>query len=73
MAEEAGRRHEQRGRSSRSFLDPSKILDGMDLQRGDRFLDAGCGEGHFSLVASELVGGGGGFMLWMRTRRQSPI
>lgn len=59
MIEKAGKRHEHRGRSSRGILDPEKILMYMDLKTGDKFLDAGCGEGHFSIAASRIVGGEG--------------
>ncbi|MEE8401508.1 MAG: class I SAM-dependent methyltransferase [Candidatus Hydrothermarchaeaceae archaeon] len=49
-------RHEHSGKSSRDLLDPEKILTQAGLKRGNTFLDAGCGEGHFSFVASEIVG-----------------
>lgn len=49
-------RHEHSGKSSRDLLDPEKILTQAGLKRGNAFLDAGCGEGHFSFVASEIVG-----------------
>jgi ubiquinone/menaquinone biosynthesis C-methylase UbiE len=56
MIEEAGKRHEHRGRSSRGILEPEKILKEMDLKGGDRLLDAGCGDGYFSIAASPMVG-----------------
>lgn len=55
MAEKKETRHEHRGRSSRGFLDPGKVLTDVP-KRGDVFLDAGCGDGLFSVAASEMVG-----------------
>lgn len=48
--------HNHFDRSSRNLLDPEKVLGEMGLKKGDNFLDAGCGEGHFSIAASEMVG-----------------
>lgn len=55
MAEKKETRHEHRGRSSRGFLDPEKVLTGIPV-KGDVFLDAGCGDGVFSVAASATVG-----------------
>lgn len=57
--EMAEQRHEHHGRSSRGLLDPAKVLESLHLRIGDTFLDAGCGDGYFSLAASEFVGGEG--------------
>ncbi len=56
MDEKSEKRHEHKGRSSRGLLDTRKILGNIGLKMGDSFLDAGCGEGHFSIEASEFVG-----------------
>lgn len=55
----AEQRHEHHGRSSRGLLDPKEILESLHPRIGDAFLDAGCGDGYFSLAASEFVGGEG--------------
>lgn len=57
--EEKKKRHEHKGRSSRGFLDARKILGDIGLKAGDSFLDDGCGDGHFSIEASEIVGKSG--------------
>ncbi len=41
------------------WLPPKKILDACGLKEGDRFFDVGCGNGHFTLPAAELVGSEG--------------
>jgi ubiquinone/menaquinone biosynthesis C-methylase UbiE len=48
-------RHQHKGRSSIGFLDTGMILSGIGLKAGDSFLDDGCGDGHFSIAASEIV------------------
>jgi ubiquinone/menaquinone biosynthesis C-methylase UbiE len=53
------KKHEHKGRSSREMLDARKILNDIGLKSGDQFLDAGCGDGYFSIVAAEVVGPGG--------------
>lgn len=42
-----------------SLLDPEKALKEIGLKTGGSLLDAGCGEGRFSIPASEIVGGSG--------------
>lgn len=56
MAEIAEKRHEHHGRSSRGFLDAGKVLRYIGVSEGDRFLDLGCGDGYFSIAASQVVG-----------------
>jgi cyclopropane fatty-acyl-phospholipid synthase-like methyltransferase len=56
-------RHQHKGRSSIGFLDTGMILSGIGLKAGDSFLDDGCGDGHFSIAASEIVGYRAKFML----------
>ena len=47
------------GNSSKMLLDPEKTLKEIGLKTGDSLLDAGCGEGSFSIPASEVVGDSG--------------
>ena len=56
MAEIAEKRHEHHGRSSRGFLDAGKVLRYIGIREGDQFLDLGCGDGYFSIAASQVVG-----------------
>jgi ubiquinone/menaquinone biosynthesis C-methylase UbiE len=56
MSEEAEKRHEHHGRSSKGFLDSEKILKDIGIKEKDRFLDLGSGEGYFSVAASKAVG-----------------
>jgi len=53
------RRHEHGGKSSRGLLDPENILKDAGLHKGDTFLDAGSGDGYFSVAASSVVGESG--------------
>jgi ubiquinone/menaquinone biosynthesis C-methylase UbiE len=48
--------HDHHGRSNKSFLDAGKILRYIGINEGERFLDLGCGDGHFSIAASQAVG-----------------
>ncbi len=48
--------HEHGGKSSREILDARAVLKKIPLQKGQVFLDAGSGDGYFSIEASELVG-----------------
>ena len=45
--------------SSKAFLDAERVLRETGLKKGDSFLDVGCGEGHFSIAASRIVGNTG--------------
>ena len=56
MSEKAEKRHEHHGRSSKGFLDSGEILRSISINKGDRFLDLGSGEGYFSIAASQIVG-----------------
>jgi ubiquinone/menaquinone biosynthesis C-methylase UbiE len=49
-------KHFHHGRSSKEILDANRVLDTIGLKKGDIFLDAGCGDGYISLVASKIVG-----------------
>ncbi len=53
------RKHIHYGMSSREFLDAESILYSVGIKEGETVLDVGCGEGHFSLAASSMVGDSG--------------
>ncbi len=38
------------------WQNPEKILLGLELKKGDIFVDIGCGEGYFALPAARIVG-----------------
>jgi ubiquinone/menaquinone biosynthesis C-methylase UbiE len=44
---------------SHGGLAPDRVLERLDLRPGHSFLDAGCGEGRFSIPAAGLVGSKG--------------
>ena len=47
------------GRFTGNLFDPEKALKEIGLEKGDSLLDAGCGEGSFSIPASKIVGDNG--------------
>ena len=47
------------GRSGKILLDAENALQEVGLKTGDTFLDAGCGEGSFSIPAAEIIGDSG--------------
>ena len=59
MADNSEQRHQHAGKSSNAFLNAERVLQETGLKRGDKFLDVGCGEGHFSIAASKIVGNKG--------------
>ncbi len=59
MAGRPEQRHQHSGKSSKGLLNAKSILRGVGLKKGDTFLDAGSGEGHFSIAASEIAGNEG--------------
>ncbi len=59
MVNKPEQRHVHFGKSSRGHLNPERVLREIGLKKGDTFLDAGCGDGHFSIAASEIVGNKG--------------
>jgi len=48
--------HVHHSRSSKDILSAMEVLEAVGLEIGDIFLDAGCGDGYISIVASNLVG-----------------
>lgn len=56
MADHGGKRHIHGGLSSSGFFDAENVLKSIRLREGAVFLDVGCGDGHFSLAASKIVG-----------------
>ena len=48
--------HEHTGKSSKDFLDVELILRETGLKKGNTLLDIGCGEGFFSIAASQIIG-----------------
>jgi len=54
MAEE--HTHKHHGKTSRDVLGADEILNVINLKTGDKFLDAGCGDGYVSIEASNRVG-----------------
>ena len=53
---EGSQRHVHHGFSSKAFLDADNIISAVGLCEEQTVLDVGCGEGHFSLAASAVVG-----------------
>jgi ubiquinone/menaquinone biosynthesis C-methylase UbiE len=51
--------HRHHGKSTRDILDPKSVLLAMGIENGQKFLDAGCGDGFISIEASNLVGNQG--------------
>ena len=56
MTHHLPRGHEHTGKSSRDLLDVELILKETGLKKGNTFLDIGCGEGFFSIAASQIIG-----------------
>lgn len=59
MAHNPQQGHRHAGMSSKAFLNAERVLQETGLKRGDKFLDVGCGEGHFSIAASKIIGNTG--------------
>lgn len=47
--------HKIQGRSSESFLDAREIISRLNLNGNEVFMDAGCGDGHASLIAHDML------------------
>ena len=56
MTHHLPRGHEHTGKSSKDLLDVELILKETGLKKGNTFLDIGCGEGFFSIAASQIIG-----------------
>ena len=59
MSDNPPQGHRHAGMSSKAFLNAERVLQETGLKAGDIFLDVGCGEGHFSIAASKIVGSKG--------------
>jgi len=47
--------HRTRARSLESFIDIKKVFPRLKLKRNDVFMDAGCGDGHVSILAQKML------------------
>lgn len=47
--------HKHHGKSTRDILDAGRVLKAIGLKDGEKFMDAGCGDGFISLDASKIV------------------
>ncbi len=54
MVEKHGHKHH--GKTSKDILSADEVLNVVNLKSGDKFLDAGSGEGYISFEASKIVG-----------------
>lgn len=59
MTDKSSEGHIHKGGSSKWLLDAKRVVKEIDLEKGDTFLDLGCGDGYFSIAASAVVGGKG--------------
>jgi len=50
------KKHHHAGKSSRDIISASKVFDLLNLPQNIVFLDAGCGDGYFSIEASLRLG-----------------
>lgn len=48
--------HVHHGKTSKDILSAEEVIKAADINDGDVFLDAGCGDGYISLEASKVVG-----------------
>ena len=59
MSNKFEKRHNHFGGNFSNLLDAEKVLREIELKTSNTLLDIGCGEGRFSIPASEIVGGNG--------------
>lgn len=52
-------KHQDAGKSSFDLINKEIFFRELDLKSGINFLDAGCGNGQYSLAISEIIGNGG--------------
>ncbi len=48
--------HRIQGRTTEEFLDARDIISRLNLKGNETFVDAGCGDGHASFIAQEMMG-----------------
>lgn len=48
--------HVHHGKTSKDILNAGEVIKSADINEGDVFLDAGCGDGYISLEVSKVVG-----------------
>ena len=48
--------HRIQGRSTESFLDARDVISRLNLKGNEVFMDAGCGDGHVSMEAYDMLG-----------------
>jgi ubiquinone/menaquinone biosynthesis C-methylase UbiE len=53
---EKANRHVHSGKTSRGDFDPRQVLLMAGIKKGQTMIDAGCGDGHISMAASEVIG-----------------
>ncbi len=62
MENEPQHEHHDAGKCSFELIDSETLFDELRLKKGSNFLDAGCGNGQFTVAASEIIGDEG--CLW---------
>jgi ubiquinone/menaquinone biosynthesis C-methylase UbiE len=52
-------KHEHVSKSTKRILDIKSIISNLEIKDGDVFVDAGCGDGYFSMIVGSHVGSHG--------------
>ncbi len=47
--------HRIQGRTSESFIDARDVISRLNLKGNEAFMDAGCGDGHASIIAHDMM------------------
>jgi ubiquinone/menaquinone biosynthesis C-methylase UbiE len=47
--------HRIKGRTSESFIDARDVISRLNLKGNEIFMDAGCGDGHVTMIAYEMM------------------